>query len=92
MPAIALQDKINAVFVQHLHVQPPSPDMDLIENGMIDSLTLVELIARLEQEFSIRIPLADVDLNHFRSIDRIDQFVQMKLSQSEEALGSYSGV
>jgi acyl carrier protein len=57
---MALQDKICAVFVQHLHVQPPSPSKDLIESGMIDSLTLVELIARLEQEFSIRIPLDDV--------------------------------
>lgn len=80
MPATALRDKICAVFVQHLHVQPPSPNKDLIESGMIDSLTFVELIAGLEQEFSIRIPLADLDLNHFRSIDQIDQFIQLKLS------------
>jgi acyl carrier protein len=88
MSASSLQDRIGNVFVQHLHIQPPSPDKDLIESGIIDSLTFVELLARLEQEFSIRIPLDDLDLNQFRSIARINEFVRGKTSRSEVALGS----
>jgi acyl carrier protein len=87
-----LQDKIGNVFLNHLHIQPPPPDTDLIDSGAIDSLTFVELIARLEEEFSIRIPLDDLDLTHFRSIARIDEFVRTRLQKSEVCLGSHSTV
>jgi acyl carrier protein len=83
MPARALRDRIDDVFVRHLQIQPPSPDIDLMETGTIDSLTFVELIARLEQEFSLRIPLSDVDLNDFRSIARIGEFIRQRLPDSE---------
>jgi methoxymalonate biosynthesis acyl carrier protein len=92
MTATSLQDRIGKVFVQHLHIQPPSPDKDLIESGTIDSLTFVELLARLEQEFSIRIPLDDIDLNQFRSIARIGEFIRTKVPKSEVPCGSYSTV
>jgi methoxymalonate biosynthesis acyl carrier protein len=85
MSASSLQDRIGNVFVQHLHIQPPSPDKDLIESGIIDSLTFVELLARLEQEFSIRIPLDDLDLNQFRSIARIREFVRAQTPTSKVA-------
>ena len=92
MTATSLQDRIGNVFVQHLHIQPPSPDKDLIESGTIDSLTFVELLAHLEQEFSIRIPLDDIDLNQFRSIARIGEFIRTKVPKSEVPCGSYSTV
>ena len=92
MTARTLQDRIGDVFVQHLQIQPPSPDSDLIDTGTIDSLTFVDLIAHLEQEFSIRIPLDNLDLNHFRSIARICEFIRQTLPDSEASLESYSRV
>jgi acyl carrier protein len=88
----ALGDRIGDIFVQHLQIQPPSPDTDLIETGTIDSLTFVELIARLEQEFSIRIPLSDMDLNDFRSISRIGEFIRQRLADAEARGEWYSRV
>jgi acyl carrier protein len=85
-----LQDRICKVFVNHLHTQPPAPDTDLIESGTIDSLAFVELIAQLEEEFSIRIPLDEVDLNRFRTIDRIGEFIRTSLQKAEVSLKSYS--
>jgi acyl carrier protein len=92
MTAAAMQDRICNVFVRHLHIQPPSPETDLIDKGTLDSLMFVELIAHLEQEFSIRIPLDDLDLNRFRSIAGIGEFIRTKLPESEVPLGSYSTV
>src|SRR5262245_7959373 len=92
MTAASLQDRIDNIFVRDLHIEVPARDRDLIENGMIDSLTFVELIAHLEQEFSIRIPLDDLDLDHFRSVARIVEFIQTKLPEPEISLGSYSRV
>ena len=84
MTANSLQDRIRNVFVQHLHIEPPSLDKDLLETGTIDSLTFVELLSRLEQEFSIRISLDDLDLNQFRSIVRIGEFIGTRLSKPAE--------
>jgi methoxymalonate biosynthesis acyl carrier protein len=92
MIATALLDRIGNVFVRHLNIQAPSPDTDVIESGTIDSLTFVELLAHLEQEFSIRIPLDDLDINQFRSIATIGEFIQKKLPTSEVPPGSYSRV
>ena len=92
MTAASLHDRISKIFIEHLHVQPPSPDTDLIEKGMIDSLTLVDLLAHLEQEFSIRIPLNELDLNHFRSIARIGEFIRTQISDDGVSIASYSRV
>ena len=92
MTAADLEDRIGNIFVQHLHVQAPSPDIDLIENGVIDSLAFVELLAQLEQEFSVRIPLEDIDLNHFRSIVRIGEFIETLIPKDEVRIGSHSRV
>jgi acyl carrier protein len=92
MTAASLQDRISNIFVRHLHIKPPSPDRDLIDSGTIDSLTFVELIAHLEREFDIRIPLDDLDLDRFRSICHIGEFIQTRLFMSEVSVGSYSGI
>jgi acyl carrier protein len=92
MTATALLDRIGNVFVHQLNIQAPSPDIELIESGTIDSLTFVELLAHLEREFSIRIPLENLDLNQFRSIERIGEFIQTKLQTSEVTPGSHSRV
>jgi len=92
MTATDLQDRIGSVFVRHLHIERPDRDRDLIESGMIDSLTLVELIANLEQEFTVRIPLDDLDLNQFRSIAHIAEFIGTLIQKSEVPVGTHSRV
>jgi len=88
MTANSLQDRITNVFVQHLHIELPSLDKDLLESGTIDSLTFVELLSRLEQEFSIHISLDDLDLDQFRSIARIGEFIGTRLSKPAETSDS----
>jgi acyl carrier protein len=69
-------------------MQAPSLDKDLLESGTIDSLSFVELLSCLEQEFSIRISLDDLDLNQFRSIARIGEFIGTRLSTPAETSDS----
>lgn len=92
MTATALHNRIAKLFARHLHIQPPPCDTDLIESGTIDSLTFVELLAHLEQEFSIQIRLDSLDLNQFRSIARIGEFIQTRLPQSEVSVGTRSRI
>jgi acyl carrier protein len=72
---LAIQGRITKLLSDRVHVEPPSADTDLMESGLLDSLTLVELIVGLEEEFEIKIPFEEVELDNFRSVERIAGFV-----------------
>lgn len=55
-------------------------ELPLIEQRVIDSMTLLRLVAWLESEFGIAIDDADVVPGNFGSIERIDRLVQSKLA------------
>jgi acyl carrier protein len=53
----------------------PSPDTNLLATGVLDSVTLVQLIAALEKEFAIVIPMDEVGVESFRSVATIAELV-----------------
>jgi methoxymalonate biosynthesis acyl carrier protein len=63
------------LFLHALNVQVSDPDTDLIDEGLLDSLMLVELIVHLEERFDVVVSLDDLELDHFRSLRRVSQFV-----------------
>ncbi|KAA1193384.1 acyl carrier protein [Pseudohalioglobus sediminis] len=71
---------ITDLFEQQLNIRVPSSDTDLIETGLIDSLMLVELIMHLEREFNISVAFEDIDLDNFRTVNAIEQFVKQRSS------------
>ena len=56
-------------------------DTSLIENGVIDSLGIFQLVSFLESSFGIRVGDEEIVLENFESIDRIDQYLQGKLTK-----------
>jgi acyl carrier protein len=72
----AVTDRVQRLFVETLNVEVPSPDTDLIEGGLLDSLALVELLFALEREFAVTIALENLDIDVFRSIRSIAEFVE----------------
>jgi len=63
------------VFLAKLNLDVPSVDTDLFETGVLDSLAFVELVVSLEQSFGLKVPIDDVEIEHFRSIEKIADFV-----------------
>ena len=57
---------------------PPSLEQSLFESGWLDSFVLVDFMAALEEEFSIRIPSSDVTVRKFDSIARIENYVNSR--------------
>lgn len=72
---ITLQRRLARWFLDSLHVEIPSPETDLFETGVLDSLGFVELVLHLEQEFGVKITLEQVEIDHFRSVERIAAFL-----------------
>ena len=70
-----VNERVKQIFVDALNIQVPSDDTDLIEGGYIDSLALVELLFAIEREFSVTVPLDDLDIDNFRNVRRIGELV-----------------
>lgn len=70
--------RLARVFVEQLHVEVPAPDTDLFETGILDSLRFVELLALLEETFGVRVTVEELEINDFRSLSRIADFLTAK--------------
>jgi D-alanine--poly(phosphoribitol) ligase subunit 2 len=71
----AVAERVSALFARELQLTPPSTDTDLFETSALDSLSFVTLLAGLEHEFGVEIPVDELDLQHFASIEAISRFV-----------------
>lgn len=69
-------DRIRRIFSDSLSVQVPSDEADLIDGGLLDSLALVELLFQIEREFGIEVSFDELDIENFRTVERITQFVE----------------
>jgi len=74
----ALTRRVASLFADRLHTDVPAADTDLFETGILDSLRFVELLAALEEAFSVRIAVQDLEIDDFRSVSRIADFLTMK--------------
>lgn len=70
-----IRERLRTVFAESLQVDVPAPDAELIESGILDSLHLVELLAALEEAFDMTVPVDEVDIDNFRTFDRLAAFV-----------------
>ena len=67
--------RLRAIFVESLHIEAPSDETDLFDNGILDSLQLVELLLQLERCFGVRLALESLDLDNLRTLARIARLV-----------------
>lgn len=70
---------IERLFREELELDVPSADTDLLDAGLMDSLTFVDLAMRLERTFAFTLSLEHVDVDHFRTIHSITDFVLAQL-------------
>jgi acyl carrier protein len=75
MAGVPTTDRVQGLFVEALNKEAPAVDADLIDGGLLDSLALVELIFAIEREFGVTIPLEELEIESFRSVASITDFV-----------------
>lgn len=59
------------------------PDEDYFALGLADSLFALELVTFVEGRFSLTVEVEDLDLESFRTANRITRFVQRKTGAPE---------
>lgn len=66
---------------EHLAGEDPSSlsnDDDLIENGVLDSLAVMQLVAHLEKTYKIEVAPAEIAPENLRSVQTLASFVRGK--------------
>lgn len=70
-----LRDQVTAVVSDRAGIKVPDAEADLLDAGLIDSLALVTLIVAFEDSFGVQLPLDDFDIDRFRSVASIADFL-----------------
>jgi acyl carrier protein len=81
---VLLEQRVKKIFEEKLNLIVSSSDSDLFANSGLDSLSFVELLAQLELEYGIMIQLDDLELENFRSTERIAGFIAQRLNGKSE--------
>lgn len=71
----SLERRLGDVFTAVVQVEAPPPGADLVDGGLLDSLALVELLAAIEVEFGVEIPLDELELDRIRTLERLAELI-----------------
>jgi acyl carrier protein len=77
---LTLEPKVSQLLRDHLSIDVPSPETDLIAMGALDSLALVELLLKIEENLGVAIAVDEIDLNDLRSVRSISALVSRRLA------------
>jgi acyl carrier protein len=80
-----INDYISREFVQDPALLPLADDTSLLENGVIDSLSLLRLVVFLEERFAIAVGDADLLPENFSSVNAICAYVRAREPGKREA-------
>lgn len=81
MPSHPATEKIRSFIVSHFPTarhRTLAPDDHLLENGILDSLGVLDLVAYLEREFGIDVGDEDLLPENFETLGRLTAFVEAK--------------
>ena len=79
-PSIAEQQnlihEIHELFIKRFSIRvDPAVEVDLFQAGILDSMSLVQLILGLEERFGLQFPIEELELDSFRSLSNIAELV-----------------
>jgi acyl carrier protein len=58
-----------------------SPDEDLLENGVIDSLGIMKLVVFMEENIGIKVDDEDIVPENFQTLNNMVKFVEQKIQK-----------
>ncbi|UZD23484.1 acyl carrier protein [Algoriphagus halophytocola] len=55
--------------------QPIQADEELLSTGLIDSITIMKVIAYLEETYQVKVPPQDMVIENFNTVNSISDYV-----------------
>jgi acyl carrier protein len=78
---------IEVIFSDKLLRHVASPDDDLLEAGILDSMNFIDLVLNLEERFGFTLNIMDLNIEQFRSIRSIAELVSTLHADTAAAVG-----
>lgn len=82
-----IRQRLAEVFQHKMHLEVPAFGADLFETGLLDSLGFVNLLVALEETFEIKLPLEELDIDQFRTMNGIAELIEMRLPAQTVEVG-----
>lgn len=82
MEATKTERELLEMFSTTMNISVPSVSSDLIHEGILDSITLVDLLLNIENNFGFTVSLEDLDFDRLRTIKKIAEYIDEKSSIS----------
>ncbi|NJN63951.1 MAG: acyl carrier protein [Acidobacteria bacterium] len=80
MTPAEVQEQIRTILVEQANVEVPNPDFDLIDSGVMDSLTFVDMLFQIEQRFRVSLEIESLELDDIRSVASLGRLVLAKIA------------
>ena len=81
-----IENRIREFIVKNLYYAEGaalSDDASFLDEGVIDSMGAMELVAFVESEFNVKVEISEVVVKNFDSIHKMADFVRRKLGVVE---------
>jgi acyl carrier protein len=75
-----VRERVANLFSRAMNLDIPSMGTDLFDAGVLDSLAFVELLLQLEREFGVTTSVEDLEIDNFKSIASIAEFVLKRVA------------
>ena len=66
-----LRSGILDIFVERFDTRLASAEVDLIEERLVDSVRLVDLVLEIEQRFGVALAFEELEIEDFRTVSRL---------------------
>jgi len=78
----SVEDMVRDYIVQNIlfssNGYPYQDDTSFLENGIIDSMNVLELVMFVEQKFGVKVEDAEIVPDNFDSINKLSAFIRRK--------------
>ncbi len=78
MEANAIRMKVHEYILHNISLDDLDDDFEIFNEGLVSSLFAIELMTFIEQNFVIKVTMEDLDIDNFKSVNSITQFVEYK--------------
>jgi acyl carrier protein/D-alanine--poly(phosphoribitol) ligase subunit 2 len=73
MPLTDIETRV-AQLIENIILTSVDPDTMLIDSGLVDSLSAVDVTLAVEREFGVKIPPSEIDV-HLESVQTLAQYI-----------------
>ena len=70
------EDAVLRIYREALDIEVGGLDVDVFEDGLLDSLGLVMLVSEIEERFGLRIPFETLEIDEFRTVRSLARVVE----------------